>query len=252
MRRFQFSLRSLLFLAVVIAFLLALHQHFYARHDRLVAALEKEEMTVLCDFASPEYLPSWLRNWLPQKVVYLQADVDSDDDIELINQCPSLKYLSLTESTANRKTLLKLATFSECRLFEASIANMNDCEFEAVVKSLPNVVAINIEGANITPQGLTAIVSLQELNHISLGDSLITEEAIKVLANCHSLESVELGSRFDEQTVRWFIEYTDINRFVIPYGSNVSDELITLARDSGLDIHYPSSCGVPLPLVSGD
>lgn len=235
--RFQFSIRTLLMTATLASTLCALYYRWHVQPGQVAAALEQQGLNAFCGYDSPDYFPTWLT---PRKVFSVEGSCNlRAEEVALLNQCRSLEYLGLGDSTIDDAAILQLTLLPKCRTLEISGSRFTDRGFESFLNSLPNLTRIYAQEVNLTPHNLAVIARLPHLTRVTLDGSVLTDEGIRQLGVSGALQHLFIyASSVDQRTIRLLIDDTNIRSISVPVNCELAPEAITLAKEAGLQVDH--------------
>ena len=193
-RRFhQFSIRSLLAIVTVLAFVLSLHAYRQTSANRQIAAIS--EIRRLGGFTQYCYTqdenwnpgkktyPDWLEKKVGQDYLYsidvflLNSRPNADPAIEIAATLPALRLVKLPgcKITDNSiKPLAKLKRLEWLELFATPVTD--DCM--DTVSRIRSLKTLDLRRTNVTDNSINDIVNLPHLRNLYIGRSAISEEGV--------------------------------------------------------------------------
>ena len=230
--RFQYSIRSLLVLAVVVAIpcsWLATEMQRASKQKKAVEAIVKLEGEVTYDYelnasgkvvpgASP-WVPAWLRNLLgadfftaivgvniSQPIVIdlgfpspgcvhidERDDPPIDADLEFLDGLTELRELYLNGSVVTDAGLEHLAGLSRLQFLDIQLTHVTDAGLENL-KGLTQLQALFLDSNRVTDAGLRHVKGLRQLRKLSLSGTHVTDFGLELLKGLNQLQLLDLGS----------------------------------------------------------
>jgi hypothetical protein len=146
-----------------------------------------------------------LRHFKHVRTLALSGDSLTDAGIEEVANCTELEELSLVSSGVTSHGLARLEKLPRLRwLALSSDKEIRDDGLD-VLRSLPRIESLEIDGTSITPAGLSRLKSLPRLHCVRLDIDMISDESIAQLRALPALEKIEipmwwiLADRADEE-----------------------------------------------------
>ena len=220
-RRFQFSLRSLLVLVVVVAVpfsWLGIEIKRTKRQGDAVAAIEKFGGTVEYDWqgdangkrvrnAQPQG-PKWLRALLGvdifgqvRSIEAREVDLEHDQmltnnhftdaDLENIRDMPQVEVLSIGLSDVTDAGLWHLEGFGHLRHLELFGTKATDAGLGHLAK-LGQLQELNLWETQVTDAGLPYLAGLNQLRRLNLNETQVTDAGLRHLVGLRHLETLNL------------------------------------------------------------
>jgi internalin A len=218
-RWFQFSLRTLMAVVLLVAFCMAIWivpiKNRAERQKAVVAAIIKSGGSVIYDYQLNQHAnpptsvkpeptaPAWLRGLLGDdfftNVVVASVRTDADlKELHGLNHLLGINHWVIGSRGERRRSsgdgitdagLEHLADLSELLDLDLSYTGITDAGLECI-KRLKHLQTLDLSGTRITDQGLTAIRGLTGLKKLVLGDTNVTDAGIEQLQGLSGLEEL--------------------------------------------------------------
>jgi hypothetical protein len=185
-RRFQFGIRTLLALVVVVALpcsWLAIEVKGAKAQAAAVAAIKAAGGSATYDFETDESngllrnseakWPSWVRNIL-------------ENDL-----CSSVDGVGLCRTRVTGKWLENLSDLREIRALNLAGTQISDADLEGL-RHWPKIRNLFLDYDDISDRGLERVQALHQLQVLSLNGTRITDDALKYVANLRRLRHLNL------------------------------------------------------------
>jgi Leucine-rich repeat (LRR) protein len=212
-KRFQYSLRSLLVLTVIVAILCSWFMVQRGQASRQKEAVEAI-VTLMNDRYKIEYAyqrdsdlapiagatphgPLWLRKTLGEDffnnvtVANLSCRKIKEVDLAPLRVLKLLKFLSLAQTQIRDVGLQHITTLSQLQMLDLSGTQITDAGLEHL-KGLTQLSFISLSFTKITDAGLKHLAGMKQLKNLLLYDTRITDAGLKYLAGLEQLQSIDL------------------------------------------------------------
>ena len=200
-RRFQFSIRSLLVMVIVVAVpcsWLAMEMKAAMGQENAIAAIRRSKGHVEYDYEfetdeTTPFLnevphgPTWLRNLVGDDFFngVWSANIQKDADIAHIKRFRHLHCLSFSRDPVGNRDITDVAVES--------------------LDSLPDLVYLDAWGTRITDVGMKQVGRLIQLEHLDVHDTRITDVGLERLKRLRQLQWLSLGgTRVTKQGIKNF------------------------------------------------
>ncbi|MBI3468975.1 MAG: hypothetical protein HY000_38725 [Planctomycetes bacterium] len=209
---FQFSLRTLLIVMLVIGVSLGLLVNRARRQREATSAILKAGGSVLYDYqkiadaskpngfnpkAAPPG-PDWLRNLVGaesfQEVVNvsLRDQPITDEDLEELEKLPKLEGLDLTNTQVTSAGLVHLAGLTTLRSLGLWNTQVDDAGLQHIAH-LHRLWQLNLDGTRVTDAGLMYLGGLTNLEEwLGLADTEVTDAGLEHLTGLTKLRNLNL------------------------------------------------------------
>jgi hypothetical protein len=216
--RFQFSIRSLLVLAVVVAVpcsWFAVEIKKAERQRAAKAAFQRFPGYVMHDYERAAVQPAWpAPPWLcrslgddffaPIEFVCLGCDKRfTDADMEYLDSLPGLRMLRLGGANISDVGLRHLAALTtSLEDLSLSRTQVDDVGLENI-QALTQLHRLSFYATNVSDAGLKCLKPLTKLRTLSLGKTKITDAGLQHLAGLNQLQVLDLtGTQATDQGVK--------------------------------------------------
>ncbi len=249
-RRFQFSLRSLLVLVVVVAVpcsWLAVEMKKAKEQGEAVRAVRDLHGSVHYDYESedpfgtswPPPGPVWLRNLVGHDVlsdvnwVILEGTNVTDADLYQLNGLPLLRVLNLKGTKVTDAGLEHLKELRQLRVLTLDSTKVTNAGLECV-EGLTELRNLSLDETDVTDAGLKHLRRLTQLEVLSLGEIRITDQGVKNLQAALPRCSICYGPRkvYASGTDATDCELADLERVRDVQMLDLSDSKVT---DAGIE-----------------
>jgi hypothetical protein len=201
-RWLQFRLRSLLFLELIAAGLLALWNFAgepYRRQRAAIAALTKAKARFQSEAVGPAWLGTLTRGELFVDVVRVDH-----------------RFTPVDSALAN-----ELGMLQGLRELTLVNANLQDSQL-APLRRLKTLKVLNLEGNPLTDASVAQLIELKALKELGLQNTAITDDALKHVAGMRALRTLHLdGTRVTDAGIKLLprqIEILTLNQTAVTEG----------------------------------
>jgi hypothetical protein len=219
-RRYQYSLRSLLMLVTLCAFLcswLAVKIEQGKRQNAAVDALRAKGFTITYDYEVDRdgkplpnpvlNVPQWLRGWLGDDCFATVVGVDigfvgmygglggfhffgpgvTDEDLLPVAELPHVKFLRLNGTQVSDSALKRMQTLSELEHLHLCGTKITDAGL-AELKAFPNLRVLDLGDTEVSDGGMGDLVCLDRLEDLHLAQTHVTDRGLAMLQNLKNLK----------------------------------------------------------------
>ncbi len=220
-RRFQFSIRSLLVLVVVVALPCSwMAVEMQRAKKQAEACTEISDSSYDYDDEGEPLGPGWLRDLLGDdffnKVV--EAELDDNTQLERLKDLPELRKLNLgfdnlTDAALETVTLPtqleelkldgsqvtdagmeKLKALPQLRVLSLSRTRVTDAAMERVVSALPRLECLDLDETRVTDAGLKRLKHLPQIKSLGIAKTEVTDAGLEELKSLPQLQELSLSS----------------------------------------------------------
>ena len=192
-RWYQFSLRALLIVTMVVAvgsgWLGRKIERKRIERDA-IAGIEALGGSVWYDYQQGQFSepsgPGWLRGLLGDdffgEVVkaHLVGNMIGDAGLANVKGLPRLETLELSGAYVNEAGVAKIKDLTELESLDLSTTNVTDVEL-ANIKDLPRLRSLDLSSTNVTDPGLANLKGLNQLRVLKLKYTKVTDAGVKGL-----------------------------------------------------------------------
>ena len=193
--RFQFSIRSLLVLVVVVAIPCSWMMQEIKRQRKAVAAINESGGQV--SWYGP-FGPIWLTRLLGDDFFLAVYSVQwpgpqvTDADLEHLTGLKQVRLLLLDSTQVSDAGLEKLKGLKQLEILSLNETKITDAGLEHV-KGLKQLKQLSVYGTKITDAGLEHLKGLKQLHTLSLGGTKITDAGLEHLKGLDQLYALWLN-----------------------------------------------------------
>lgn len=232
-RWFQFSLRSLLVVMLLLPMVLGVYARYRAesqRQWRLVNELKAAGGMFdweIADQGKPEFeqgaflqWQKWLGIDLPQglKSFTIFKSVEPGVPLANLGEFPQLESVVLCDGTATDKDLAILAKLPRLRFLRVDSDHITD-QGIAALEGCTNLHDVAIEGNQLTGKGLAVVANLPNLKGMYWDSELTTDGDLECLQNKLKLEELYLrGNTLQDAGLEAVCTCTNLERLTFMYG----------------------------------
>jgi len=220
-RRFQFSIRSLLVMVVVVAVpcsWLAVEMKKAREQKSAVEAIRKLGKSVAYDYEfdrsgryrwdAPPPGPAWLRNLLGDNfltealIVFLDDTEVTDADMERIKHLDRLQRLELQNTKITDTGLQHVKDFTQLGYLDLSSTQVTDAGMKNL-KGLAKLWLFDLTGTQVTGAGLEHLKGLNELQVLMLSYTQVTDAGLEHLEGLIKLRDLNVtGTKVTDAGVK--------------------------------------------------
>ena len=241
-RWLRLSLRSLLFLVVVISVPLAWKVNRAHNQRRVVAKLTSLGAQVIWSFQQPGAKdppePQWLRRLLGDHFFFDVHHVDTsgatEDVILEAAALPNLKSLYVDSDALTDDGIANLARISDVETLSLRSTNITDTGLERLT-GLKNLKHLILSGPQFTATGLSHLAKLRQLEYLSLNGTKLNDEVCAILFKLSRLTTLQLGDlEITHAQLERLSELSQLRTFALVNTNSGDSGLAHLERMSNL------------------
>ncbi len=247
-RWFQFSLRTLLIFATIVAVSCAWIERRAERKSKerdTARAVVKSGGTVYYDYewidnhwvhgepSGPEWMRAFFGETFLNEVVYVQPGKEITDEglANLAESFPHLRSLYIGNSRITDAGLMKLQRMQEIKRLSLSATAVTDAGMESL-KDLTQLETLAVAITKVTDVGLRRLQGLTNLKHLILGYTKITDAGLESLQAMDRLEELDLSGTAITDNGLARLERNKQLRLLWVRDTSVTDEGIKRFRES--------------------
>jgi len=262
-RWFQFSLRSLLVVMLVLPMVLGVYARYRARSQRQWRLVNELKAAggifdlVIADQREPEVEQVPFLQWqkrlgidLPQglKSFTIFKSVEPGATLANLAEFPQLESLALCDGTVKDEDLAILAKLPRLRFLRVDSDHITD-QGIAALEGCTNLHNVVIEGNQLTGKGLAVVAKLPNLKVLHWDSELTTDGDLECLRNKLNLEELSLrGNMVHDAGLEAVCTCTNLERLTFMYGEFSGPAMHSLERLQKLK--YLKLFEVPFPRES--
>jgi Leucine-rich repeat (LRR) protein len=208
-RWLRFSLRALLVFTALLCAWLGWIMYGIDQQRHAVAVLEKNGAQIR-DFSFSAYPPwtsilsrrvhRWIDQALPRELrrvtqVTIQSPDFAEDDLKVLADLPSLRYLSLAGPAVTDASLRYVKPLKSLDCLKLMDSNVTDAGLNGI-SELTNLEILILSGSPITDAGITHLRGLPKLDELYMSDTPVTGKCLSKLAQIKSLRCLKLDGTY--------------------------------------------------------
>ncbi len=120
----------------------------------------------------------------------------NDEGLKEIANSKAIVKLDVSKTLVHGPGIEKLGNLKELRDLDVGNNNINDFYVAMLVRSLPQLEALNLSETKITDKALQSVCQLKNLRKLDLEGNKITDKGLTSLENCSNLKSLNLRNTF--------------------------------------------------------
>jgi hypothetical protein len=238
-RRFQFSIRAMLFAVVVIAVpfsWLAVEMKKAKEQQEVVEEIHRLGGRTVYDYEEPPratpvpapHRPMWLQKLLDEDFF---SDVDyvdftdtkvADKDLENLKALPQLRELSLSNTKVTDNGLEHLKALTRLRGLWLTDTKVTD-EGLTNIEALTQLRVLSIKSTKVTDRGLENLKALTKLRALSLAATKVTDKGLEHLKALTQLEWLQVDNTTVTDRGLVSLEALTQLRTLLLFGTEVTD-----------------------------
>ncbi len=224
-RWYQYSLRSLLMLVTLCAFLcswLAVKIEQGKRQKAAVDALRAKGFTITYDYEVDRdgkplpnpvlNVPQWLRGWLGDDCFATVVGVDApfgtmfgglggfhlycdatEEDLRPLAELPRVKFLQLGGARIGDSALRQIGNLSELDHLELASTKITDAGL-VELKAFPKLRELDLDDTEVTDGGMADLLRLDRLEDLRLSQTRVTDGGLAMLQNLKTLKRLSFAA----------------------------------------------------------